>query len=178
MQPDRTRFTTKHQDVTLQTLSKRPGKRHQNKFLFQHPPTTGAYFWEPFSACKKPVRLETSCWRVRHRRYDVIDLDPYGTVSPFIDAAVQVRPGFLGCWGGVEVNGGVSRIAEVRVSLKYWALGKRVEKKLKAALAVCSDLVCKIGRNASGFWGALKPLEHHQTLVKIIQNHPNPSKIT
>ena len=24
-------------------------------------------------------------------RYDVIDLDPYGTVSPFVDAAVQAR---------------------------------------------------------------------------------------
>ena len=133
MRPDRTRFTTKHQDVTLQTLSKRLEKRHQNKFLLKAP-SSGAYFWEPFSACKKPVRLETSCWRVRHRRYDVIDLDPYGTVSPFIDAAVQVRPGFLGCWGGFEVDGGfrymwscmgkrVSRIAEVCVSLKYWALG-------------------------------------------------------
>ena len=109
-----------NQDVTLQTLAKKLEKRHQNKFLFQHPPTTGAYFWEPFSAFKKPVRLETSCWRVRHRRYDVIDLDPYGTVSPFIDAAVQVRPGLLGCWGGVEVDGGFR--------FMWSSMGKRVSR--------------------------------------------------
>ena len=41
-----------------------------------------------------------------HGRVDVVDLDPYGTAAPFIDAAVQCVNDGGASWRGVQRCGG------------------------------------------------------------------------
>ena len=55
-------------------------------------------------------------------RYDVIDLDPYGTVAPFIDSAVQaVADGGLLCITSTDMPaGGPRKLALTESTCRCW----------------------------------------------------------
>ena len=80
--------------------------------------------------------------REYHNRFDVIDIDPYGTAAPFLDAAVQ----------SVQNGGMIKFVIVYNVFLLPFSKHYLLDDRLGLLCITCTDLAVLTGSTYPEKW--------------------------